>query len=606
MKPFLPSLFFLIIALIGCQGSQNDKVQTDPLSIDSLFDAYYQFKLRINPIEATKAGENQYNDRVANYISDDYQQDLIKNYSKFLDSIEAFDSTAVTPSQWLSLQVMKWDCSIKREGLTNKIVTVASPMYDLPNFELTPLIQIQSLHLYFSQLAGGTSVQPFKSVEDYDNWLKRIDDYLPFLDTCISKMKEGIDRGVVLPKALTKKMIPQIESFTTEQVEDHLFYNPITLLPDEFTYEEKERLKSDFNKMIANKLVPKYKELREFLVNTYLPACRETSGIGAIPNGSETYNYLIRLSTTTNMTADEIHELGKNEVTRILGEMEKVKTQVGFEGDLRAFFNHIRSSKDQMPFSEPEQVIANFNSIRDKINLTLGQVFDLKPKASFEVRRTEAFREASASAEYVPGTKDASRPGVFYVPIRDVKSYNKFADEALFLHEAIPGHHYQLSLQQENQNLPEFLHPESMGVFVEGWALYAESLGRELGLYEDPIQYFGMLSMEMHRAIRLVVDTGIHGKGWTREEAIQYSLDNEAESEASIISEIERYMATPGQALSYKIGQLKIRELRTRAEEALGDAFDVKEYHNQVLNSGSLPLVLLEQKIDGWIEEVKS
>jgi uncharacterized protein (DUF885 family) len=205
----------------------------------------------------------------------------------------------------------------------------------------------------------------------------------------------------------------------------------------------------------------------------------------------------------------------------------------------------------------------------------------------------------------VPGSKDASRPGTFYIPIPNVKSYNKFADEALFLHEAIPGHHFQLSLQQENENLPEFLHPESMGVFVEGWALYAESLGKELGLYEDPFQYFGMLSMEMHRAIRLVVDTGIHAKGWTREEAIQYSLENEAESEAGIIAEIERYMATPGQALSYKVGQLKIRELRTKAEKELGEAFDIKEFHNQVLNSGSLALILLEEKIDGWIVSKK-
>jgi len=258
-----------------------------------------------------------------------------------------------------------------------------------------------------------------------------------------------------------------------------------------------------------------------------------------------------------------------------------------------------------MPFTEPEQVIANFETIHERMAAQIGEVFDIEPKAGFEVRRTEAFREASASAEYVPGTKDGSRPGVFYVPIPDVRRYNKFADEALFLHEAIPGHHYQLSLQQESQELPEFLHPEGIGVFVEGWALYSESLGKELGLYEDPYQYFGMLSMEMHRAIRLVVDTGMHAKGWTREQAIQYSLGHEAESEAGITAEIERYMVMPGQALSYKIGQLKIRELRARAEEALGERFDVGEFHRQVLGSGSLPLVLLEAKIDRWIESVR-
>jgi uncharacterized protein (DUF885 family) len=254
-----------------------------------------------------------------------------------------------------------------------------------------------------------------------------------------------------------------------------------------------------------------------------------------------------------------------------------------------------------MPFTAPEQVLAHFEAIHARMQPHLGALFDVEPRAGFEVRRTEAFRERSASAEYVPGTKDGSRPGVFYVPIPDAQQHNKFSDESLFLHEAIPGHHYQLSLQQESAELPEFLHPEGIGVFVEGWALYCESLGAELGLYEDPYQLFGMLSAEMHRAIRLVVDTGMHARGWTREQAIQYSLEHEAESEAGIVAEIERYMAMPGQALSYKIGQLKIRELRARAERALGERFDVREFHRQVLGSGSLPLVLLEEKIDGWI-----
>jgi uncharacterized protein (DUF885 family) len=336
--------------------------------------------------------------------------------------------------------------------------------------------------------------------------------------------------------------------------------------------------------------------------NEYLPVAGDHTGIGALPDGPEAYDYLVRFHTTTNMTAEEIHALGLQEVERISREMEAVKESVGFEGDLRAFLDHVRASPEQTPFTEPEQVIANFEAIHERMKSQIGEVFGVEPRAGFEVRRTEAFREASASAEYVPGTKDGARPGVFYVPIPDVEAYNKYADEALFLHEAIPGHHYQLSLQQENEELPEFLHPESMGVFVEGWALYSESLGRELGLYEDPYQYFGMLSMEMHRAIRLVVDTGMHAKGWTREQAIQYSLDNEAESEAAITSEVERYMVSPGQALSYKIGQLKIRELRDRAEEALGESFDVREFHSQVLGSGSLPLVLLEAKIDRWIE----
>ena len=580
----ITSLFFVT----ACQERKGEESRIEK-PIDSLFKDYYTFKKRINPLEATKAGFNEYNDQLANYISTPYKKDLINNYTQFLNQLKKYDSTMVTPSQWMSMRVMAWDCAIKREGLTNAIATIASPMFDMPTFELFPLMQIQSLHLYFSQLASGNSLQPFHTIKDYDNWLKRVDAYLPFLDTCMARMNLGIARGIVLPKVLIKKMIPQLDGFIQTTVQKHLFFSPILLMPNDFPEDEKKRLTDAYAKMISTKLIPKYKTLQDYLTNTYLPAGRLTSGIGAVPNGLETFNYLIRYHTTTTLTAPEIHELGKSEVARIRGEMEKVKNEIGFKGNINAFFDQVRTSKEQMPFSKPEQVIANFNAIREKINVRLTDVFDIKPKAGFEVHRTESFREASASAEYLPGSKDGSRAGVFYVPIPDVKSYNKFTDEALFLHEAIPGHHYQLSLQQENKELPEFLHPESMSVFVEGWALYAESLGKELGLYEDPYQYFGMLSMEMHRAIRLVLETGIHTMGWTREQAIQYSLDNEAESEDKIIVEVERYMATPGAALCYKIGQLKIRELRTRAELALGDKFSVKEFHNQVLNSGTLP-----------------
>jgi uncharacterized protein (DUF885 family) len=354
--------------------------------------------------------------------------------------------------------------------------------------------------------------------------------------------------------------------------------------------------------MIDSRLKPKYDTLKRFLSDTYLPACRETAGIGHLPGGIETYDLLISWHTSTGMTAEEIHQLGFSEVARIEKEMEQVKQEVGFEGDLKAFFDHVRTSKEQMPFTRPEQVIENFEDIHEKMKPHLSRLFDVRPKAGFEIRQTESYREASASAEYNSGSVDGSRPGVFYVPIPDAKKYNKFTDESLFLHEAIPGHHYQLSLQQENQDIPSFMHSESLGVFVEGWALYCESLGRDLGLYHDPYQYFGMLSAEMHRAIRLVVDTGIHAKEWTREQAIQYSLDHEAEPESSIVAEIERYMVAPGQALSYKIGQLKILELRARAEHALGAEFDIREFHNQVLGSGSLPLAVLEEKIDHWIE----
>jgi uncharacterized protein (DUF885 family) len=305
------------------------------------------------------------------------------------------------------------------------------------------------------------------------------------------------------------------------------------------------------------------------------------------------------------MTPEEIHALGLKEVARLNSEMEKVKTQVGFEGTLLEFFDYVRNKPELKPFTKPEEVIANFERIHAIIKPNVDKLFSLQPKTKFEIRRTEAFREKTASAEYSQGAADGSRPGVFYVPIPDIQEYNMYGDEDLFLHEAIPGHHFQISLQQENESLPDFRKYNWFGAYGEGWALYAESLGKELGLYTDPYQYFGMLGNEMHRAVRLVVDTGMHSKGWTREQAIQFSMENEAESEAAITTEIERYMAIPGQALSYKIGQLKIMELRKRAQDKMGTKFDIRKFHEKVLESGVMPLALLEKKIDTWINESK-
>ncbi|PCJ94439.1 MAG: DUF885 domain-containing protein [Flavobacteriaceae bacterium] len=604
MKLRILVLFFFTI-VYSCKEN-NPQLNNDTIVVlDVLFDDFHEFKLKINPLEGTRSGDGTYNDYLPNYISDAHQQKLLESYTAFLDRITTIDKANLSDSQKLSLGVMKWDCEIKKEGLSNDLVTIASPMFELPNFELMPINQIFSFHLEMGLLGSGKGAQPFKTVVDYENWLKRVDDYVEWQQTAIANMEEGVAKGVVLPKAIIERLIDQLDGYIVTDIEHHLFYGPITMLPDDFSDAKKSRLENKYEEMITAKINPIHIKLKQFLTEKYLPAGKTTSGIGALPNGQETYQYLIKYHTTTNLTAEEIHALGLQEVDRIAAEMEKVKEQIGFKGDLKAFFELVRSSPEQKPFTAPEQVIANFNAIHESMKDNLGKLFDLKPKAGFEVRRVEAFREVSASAEYLAGSKDGSRPGTFYVPIPDVTAYNTFQDESLFLHEAIPGHHYQLSLQQENEKLPSFLHAEGMGVFVEGWALYSESLGKELGLYTDPYQYFGMLSAEMHRAIRLVVDSGMHAMGWSRERAIQYSLDNEAASEAGIISEIERYMIAPGQALSYKMGQLKIRELREKAKNALGDAFSIKEFHNQVLNSGSLPLVLLEVKIDNWIANTK-
>lgn len=588
---------FLCVAILfsACKKDKENTVTDDQSEaetvneFETVLNNYYEESLKLYPLNATSAGDNRYNDLLPNVLSKEFKQKEKAFYSNYLDKIMSFNDENLSDSEKMSKEVLIWECRINLERL----------QFDE---DLTPINQMWSLQLAIGQYAGGTSAQPFKTVEDYKNWIKRLDGYLEWMALAEERMADGIKAGHVLPKSLIKKVLPQLESMTNTNIDEHLFYTPVKNFPDSFTDEEKEELTILYKNYINDKIIPAYASLYKFMSTDYLEAGRTTSGVADTPNGKAYYDHQIKLFTTTNMTADEIHELGLNEVARILSEMEKVKSEVGYKGTLMSFFDHVREKKELMPFSSAQQVIDNFNEIHETMQPQLNQLFDMKPKTPFEVRQTEAFRAASASAEYNPGSLDGTRPGIFYVPITDATTYNIFSDESLFLHEAIPGHHYQISLQQENQELPDFRKTLWYSAYGEGWALYSESLGKELGLYTDPYQYFGMLSAEMHRAIRLVVDTGLHSKGWTREQAIQYSLENEAESEASITSEIERYMAMPGQALSYKIGQLKIRELRAKAEAKLRDKFDIGKFHNQVLESGCLPLELLERKIDKWID----
>eukprot|EP01093_Parvamoeba_rugata_P016988 TRINITY_DN657_c0_g1_i1.p1 TRINITY_DN657_c0_g1~~TRINITY_DN657_c0_g1_i1.p1 ORF type:complete len:598 (-),score=137.36 TRINITY_DN657_c0_g1_i1:30-1823(-) len=591
----MKKLFILFALITGlnteAQLKPNSEVTTNPtihnIGFITLLAHYYEDGLKLNPLIATFQGNNSYNDTLPNFLSDDYNKELKNYYTSYLKKAEKFDNAQLSESEQMSKSILKWECQVNLEGLAFE--------------QYTPIDQMWSMNLMMGQLAGGTSAQPFNTTEDYVNWSKRLEDYVVWLHSAKTKMQEGIKVKNVLPKSLIKKVLPQLASVADAKLEENLFYSPLKNFPAEFSESDKLRLIEVYTNIINNEIIPAYKELHNFMATEYLNAGRETSGIQGIPNGDAFYAHQIKLYTTTTMSANEIHEIGLKEVARISAEMEAVKKQVGFKGDLKAFFGEVRNKKELMPFTDPEQVIANFNDIHKRMMPKVNALFSKQPKTPFEVRRTEAFREASASAEYNPGSLDGTRPGIFYVPIPDVTSYNTYSDEDLFLHEAIPGHHFQISLTQENEDLPQFRKSLWYSAYGEGWALYTESLGKELGLYKDPYQYFGMLGAEMHRAVRLVVDTGLHSKGWSREKAIQYSLDNEAESEASITAEIERYMANPGQALSYKIGQLKIMELRAKAETNLGSDFDIKVFHEKVLELGCVPLALLEEQLMKWI-----
>lgn len=585
----------LLLLTLSCATEKTEEVVIDMqrISFDSLLNQYYEDRLQLYPLEATYAGDSRYDDQLPNDITMAFRDTLREFYTRYQESLNQLDTTGFSQEERISYQVLDWETTINLDGL------------EFESNYLMPINQFHSLNLTVGQLAGGASAHPFNTVQDYENWLKRLNSYTEWLDTAMANMKKGVEKDFVLPKTLTLKVIPQFADLSEGPVEKHLFYAPIFNMPEDFPKDDKERLKKAYADMIYNNIMPRYQEMQKILEEEYLPASRETSVIYGIPNGEEYYNHLIKLYTTTDMKADEIFNLGQQEVDRLTQEMIKVKNEVGFEGDLKSFFEHIRTKEELTPYDDPQQVIEHFQEIHEKMEPQISKLFDMTPKTPFEVRRTEEFREASASAEYNPGSVDGTRPGVFYVPIPNVEEYNILSDEDLFLHEAIPGHHYQISLTQENEDLPEFRKTLWYSAYGEGWALYSESLGKELGLYSDPYQYFGMLSAEMHRAIRLVVDAGMHSKGWTREQAIQYSLDHEAETESSITAEIERYMAIPGQALSYKIGQLKIMELRAEAENQLGDDFNIRIFHNKVLESGCVPLAILEDKINNWIAEEK-
>ena len=583
----ITTLFFAITAsllLINCKS--EDKKQ----DFTSLTKSYFDDKNAMDPLGATQSGQNQYNDQLQFEMTDSYRKAQAAFFEKYQTALNTISKENLSVEEKNSYEIIKWEVEIGKNLLKQPT-------------NLLPVHQFWGTHLTMGQFAGGTSAQPFKTEQDYANFLKRMDKYSVWIDSAMVYMKKGMAKGVALPKSLTVKLIPQFAKMATPNIEDNLFYSSIKLMPTSFPESIKKDLTAKYTATISNKLIPQYKKMADFLNKEYLPASRTTSGIGSLPFGKDLYAAYVKQWTTTDLTPEAIHELGLKEVARLTAEMEKVKTQVGFKGTLIEFFEEVRNKKELKPFTKPEEVIANFQSIYTRIKPNVDKLFALQPQTKFEIRRTEAFREQTASAEYNQGTADGTRPGIFYVPIPDVANYNMYGDEDLFLHEAIPGHHFQISLQQENKSLPDFRKFNWFGAYGEGWALYTESLGKELGLYQDPYQYFGMLGNEMHRAVRLVVDTGLHAKGWTREEAIKYSLANEAESEASIIPEIERYMAIPGQALSYKIGQLKIMELRKKAETKMGAKFDIKKFHEKVLESGVMPLALLEMKINEWIDQ---
>lgn len=585
MKCCSIALFFLWLLT-----SETGISQQSDSALDQVFEDYHEQFLILFPLEATAFGDSRYNDLLPIDIDQGFAAKEAQFYKQTLARLRAIDRNRGSESQKLASEILDYELSMRLEGLK----------FD---FDRIPFHQFDGLPLMFGQMGSGAGSHPFKTVKDYEDWLKRVDAFTIWARTAIERFRDGIKDDYLLPKILVERMVKQMfdETIVSENPDKNLFYGPIKSMPASFSIVDKERLTAAFKKAIIEKIAPAYRGMGNFLRDEYLPKSRLSTGVFELKGGREQYQYWVRRWTTTSLTPDEIFAIGESEVDRIRKEMESVQQQIGFSGTLMQFFEHLRVDPKYKPFKTPKEVISFFAAIQSKLEPSLERAFLNRPKTPFEIRRTEAFRESTASAEYMPGSADGSRPGVFYTPIPDATQFNITGGmESLFLHEAIPGHHYQISLQQENEKLPRFARFLWYGAYGEGWALYCESIGKELGLYTDPKQRIGALGDEMHRAIRLVVDVGMHWKGWTREQAIAYMMANEPISEEGAIAEIERYMAYTAQALSYKIGQLKISELRGRAEKRLGVKFSLPQFHDQVLRNGCMPLNILETRIDQW------
>jgi uncharacterized protein (DUF885 family) len=559
---------------------------------------FWQDDLRMRPFNATSLGDPRYNGSFPNFIGLQYLSELKAQEERYLARARQIDPKQLTPEDRLTWEVFVRARAVALEG------------FQFPN-ELLPVNQFQGQPQELALFGSGRGPQPFRTVKDYDDWAQRTRGFPVWAEQAIANMRAGVERGIVLPRPLVERAIPQLESLAKGPPEASVFWGPVRQWPDTVPVAERERLAAALRAAIERDLLPGYQRLLTYVRDEYLPHARESVAFTALPNGQAWYAWQIERQTTTRLSADEIHAIGLREVGRIGAQMDRLIADSGYRPPpgtgteptaiRRAYIESLRVDP-RFYYASADELLAGFRALKGEITGALPRQFDIFPRADFEIRPVEAFRAASAArGSYQRASPDGLRPGVFYANTYDLKSQPKFMMQALFLHEALPGHHFQIAIQQEQTQLPEFRRYSTYTAYTEGWGLYAETIGSELGQYKDPYSLLGGLSSEMLRAVRLVVDTGMHAKGWTRERALEYMLANTTEGETAARTEIDRYLAVPGQALCYKLGQLKIQELKDRARAKLGERFDVRAFHRQVLIGGSLPLDVLDAKLDRWI-----
>ncbi|HEX8481278.1 MAG TPA: DUF885 domain-containing protein [Allosphingosinicella sp.] len=570
--------------------------ETEGARLARLFRESDEASLKRNPVSALFRGDMRYADRLGDFITDRYFAAEKAAGEADLAALGRIDRSKLNATDRIAYDVFKWQTEEGLKNLTPQMMALTV---------VRPINHFSGFHTFYPVLASGRSAAPFKTVADYENNLKRHADYVTFHDRAIGRFREGMASGVVETKLTIRNVIDQLELQLKDPPEKSPFYAPALNFPDTVPEADRARLRTAYAASIRDEIYPVYTRLRDFLKNDYLPKAREGAGLVHMKGGDRLYERLIESTTTLPLKADEVHRLGLTEVARIRRQMEGIKNEVGFKGSLAQFFDHLRTDPKFKP-ATVEALRDGYYAIGKKVDARIGEQFSTLPRTPLEIRRVEEFREKTeAGGSYQQGAPDGSRPGVFYFNAYDLPSRTTFGMETLYLHEGAPGHHFQISLAQENEALPAFMRFGGNTAYVEGWALYAETLGSTLGLFTDPYQRFGHLDDEMLRAMRLVVDTGIHSKGWTREKAIDYMLANSGMGRTDATAEVERYIAIPSQALAYKIGALTIQRLRAKAEAALGKRFDPRAFHAQVLMTGSLPMAVLEKKIDDWIAATK-
>ena len=591
-----------LLALLLLSGAAPALAQTPPPAaaaaetasqrLHRLFRESDEASLRRNPLQAMFRGDYRYADRLGDFGTDAYFAAEREAAEADLAALRAIDRNALNPTDRIAYDVFEYQTRDTLVDLQPDLLALTA---------VRPLNHFTGFHTFYPVFASGRSAAPFRNVEDYENNLRRHRQFVEAFDRVIARFRQGLESNVVETRLTIRNVIGQLDTQLAAPPEESPYFGPVATFSDAVPEAERARLRQAHLEIIRDGIYPAYRRLRDFLQTEYLPRAREGVGLVHMQGGDRLYRRLVESNTTLPMTPQEVHQIGLREVARNRAEMDAIRQRVGFEGDLPQFLEYLRT--------DPRFAAANRNEMREgyyaigrRVDQRIGELFSTLPRTRLEIREVEAFRERNAShGSYQNGTPDGSRPGIFYYNAYDLPSRRTHGMEALYLHEGAPGHHFQISLANENEALPAFMRFGGNTAYVEGWGLYAETLWDELGMETDPYQRFGGLNADMYRALRLVVDTGIHAMGWTREQAIRYMLENSGLGETQATNEVERYIANPGQALAYKVGQLKILELRERAERELGDRFDIREFHAQVLMTGALPLTVLERKIDDWI-----